>query len=757
MALFSASLVLASCTGTLFEDISLAVQNFKAAASFRITDSEPHGANVPVNTAIIVTFSNQVESASAAGNILLEVANTNTPVAGGITVISDTVTFTPSSNLTGTTDYRVTVMKAITDEDGKGLSGNETWTFTTSNASAPVGSISIDANTLYTTDSDVALDFSATDDTTPPGSIQMRYSNSSTFDNSGWEAYSTNIPSWILLSGESTKTVYAWFKDSDGNVSNRVSDSIIVDTQAPINGTFVINSDATVTNSTSATLTLFAEDLTSGMDKMRISNTSVFADNNWVNYATSSPWTLTPGSGSKTVYMWFKDNAGNRISSPVNDTILLDTDAPAISARSPLSGATNVPITTTVSVTFNENINQTTITGSSVYVTDSDNNQPSFALTKNATGALLTFYEKLRFSILYTVHVTTAVKDIAGNPFAGTTWTFTTKAPALTLLGSFTADTGDEITEIEVANNVAYLGVVGTPGPTPLYGYVYMVSVSNPAAMGKTHENDTTSSNDTRGIAVYGNRIYAAQDNAGLYQMDASNLNELTYGSASYTGSKLGINSTGNPFIIDASGRLIGFYASNLAISGVELPFGSFEEVGAIATYGSNSYVGDTFTDMANSIYIREVYTAGIGGGVYIDETLDISSYMTDDTDEITGLATHPNDLLLASIGPSTGVVIIYIGDDPIYYLESFNTLSNAVDISVAGNYAFVARDTTGVGLIEVNSGSDARVVSDSLGIGSGYTPKKLAAYTNGSGEIIILTTAKTTGAVVYLRAFRLD
>jgi hypothetical protein len=66
------------------------------------------------------------------------------------------------------------------------------------------------------------------------------------------------------------------------------------------------------------------------------------------------------------------------------------------------------------------------------------------------------------------------------------------------------------------ANDIAYLGAVAIPSPTPLYGHVYRVTVSNLVAMGITNRNDITSSNDTRGIAVYANRVYAAQDNSGL-------------------------------------------------------------------------------------------------------------------------------------------------------------------------------------------------------------------------------------------------
>ncbi len=54
-------------------------------------------------------------------------------------------------------------------------------------------------------------------------------------------------------------------------------------------------------------------------------------------YASTKTWTLSSGAGTKTVYVQFKDAAGNW-STSVTDTIVLDTTAPTISGRT----ATNI-------------------------------------------------------------------------------------------------------------------------------------------------------------------------------------------------------------------------------------------------------------------------------------------------------------------------------------------------------------------------------------------------------------------------------
>lgn len=114
---------------------------------------------------------------------------------------------------------------------------------------------------------------------------------------------------------------------------------VVVDTTPP-EGTIKINNDAAYTNSTTVTLTLSATDSESGMGsgaQMQFSNDNV----TWSTpeaYATTKLWTLTSGDGTKTVYVKYKDVAGNW-SSPVWDTIILDTANPTVTITEPKDGA----------------------------------------------------------------------------------------------------------------------------------------------------------------------------------------------------------------------------------------------------------------------------------------------------------------------------------------------------------------------------------------------------------------------------------
>ncbi len=91
------------------------------------------------------------------------------------------------------------------------------------------------------------------------------------------------------------------------------------DIVSPIAGSFLVNAGAATTSSLTVTLTLSATD-NIAVTQMLISNNDGFAGASWENYATTKSWTLTSGDGVKTVYVKFKDAAGN-VSVTTSDTI----------------------------------------------------------------------------------------------------------------------------------------------------------------------------------------------------------------------------------------------------------------------------------------------------------------------------------------------------------------------------------------------------------------------------------------------------
>lgn len=275
-------------------------------------------------------------------------------------------------------------------------------------------SVTIAGGATGTKSAAVTLTLAATDAT------EMCLSNTTSC--TAWTTFATSA-SWSLTSGKGTKTVYAWFRDGAGTLSDVVSDTIVVDTTKPTNGTasasgadgaatvswtgfsdsgagissftlvqasgssapsssctgtpiwtgadtsvavsgltngstyswrvcatdgagnissgattsvvpapeytpptgtISINAGATYSTSKSVTVTLAATD-DSGVAYACLSNSS--ACSTWFAMADTKSWTLT-GTGTKTVYGWFKDVYGN-VSATTIDSIVVDSGAPS--------------------------------------------------------------------------------------------------------------------------------------------------------------------------------------------------------------------------------------------------------------------------------------------------------------------------------------------------------------------------------------------------------------------------------------------
>ena len=208
----------------------------------------------------------------------------------------------------------------------------------------PTGSISIASGVQYISDTAVALGLSAQD--TSSGVAEMRFSNDGT-GWSSWEEYVTTR-NWTLLSGDGAKTVYVQFRDGAGNISSTYSDDIVLDTVPPTNGSITINGDADYATQTAVTLTLSAQDATSGVVQVRLSDDGINWGA-WEGYATTHGWILSSGDGQKTAYIQFRDGAGN-VTSTYSDAIILDTTPPGGSIT--INGGTPYATRTAVTLTL---------------------------------------------------------------------------------------------------------------------------------------------------------------------------------------------------------------------------------------------------------------------------------------------------------------------------------------------------------------------------------------------------------------------
>jgi hypothetical protein len=175
----------------------------------------------------------------------------------------------------------------------------------------PTGTIVINSDDVYANSTSVNLALTATGIS---GIADMRFSD----DNASWSSWEPFAisKSYVLPSGDGTKTVYVQYRDNAGLVSTgTISDDIILDTTQPT-GTMVINSDDAYATSTSVTLTLSANDF-NGIAGMRFSDDGA-SWSSWEPFAISRAYTLASGDGTKTIYVHYEDSAG-LISVIIND------------------------------------------------------------------------------------------------------------------------------------------------------------------------------------------------------------------------------------------------------------------------------------------------------------------------------------------------------------------------------------------------------------------------------------------------------
>jgi len=174
------------------------------------------------------------------------------------------------------------------------------------------------------------------------------------------------------------KNMYLYVRDDVNAYKNWTqagSWSIQQGDTTPPTGTIKINNDSQYTKSTTVTLTLSAEDNPggSGLSQMQFSNDGV----TWSTletYSTTKTWTLDSTEGTKTVYVKYKDVAGNW-SAGFSDTITLDATPPLISIN-PVLSPTNQNVVLSYIVTDNFTPqDEIVITGdNSPYTTEGDYN-----------------------------------------------------------------------------------------------------------------------------------------------------------------------------------------------------------------------------------------------------------------------------------------------------------------------------------------------------------------------------------------------
>jgi len=187
----------------------------------------------------------------------------------------------------------------------------------------PAASLSINQDALYTTSRDVTLNITLYDE----NPISFKLANEGDPYPDSWRTTGSpiDIP-WTLSSGpDHWRFVLMLVRDAAGN-ENIESDGILVDTTPP-EGVLLLNDGDPFTNKLLTEATLTASDATSGLDRMRISDTDDFSQASWQTVKETFTWPLSSGDGTKTLFVQLRDVAG--LVTTVDTSIILDTKPPS--------------------------------------------------------------------------------------------------------------------------------------------------------------------------------------------------------------------------------------------------------------------------------------------------------------------------------------------------------------------------------------------------------------------------------------------
>ncbi len=190
----------------------------------------------------------------------------------------------------------------------------------------------------------VAVTFRAFDNIGVTGYFLSEAATAPAVDDLGWVG--TRPISFELSAANGDKTVYAWAKDAAGNRSVVKSDVTNLDTVSPV-ATLLVPEYSKRRN---VPLTIGATDAVgvTGYFVSEASTTPVIGQRGW-RLGRPRFFSVSLGQGTKTIYLWERDAAGN-ISNVQSDSVIFDNVRPVVTFTGPASSDTRT-IAVTVSAT----------------------------------------------------------------------------------------------------------------------------------------------------------------------------------------------------------------------------------------------------------------------------------------------------------------------------------------------------------------------------------------------------------------------
>jgi len=326
--------------------------------------------------------------------------------------------------------------------------------------------------------------------------------------------------------------------DTDGDTGTMATAGpFIIDTTAPTNQS--VDAPGTTTSTLSITLTLAA----TGATQMNISNTA-FGAGSWDTYATSKSWTLTSGTGEKTIFVQFRDSAGNTANA--QDNITYTPGAISLTAKQGDVTVTTIAAGTTVTFSADGGVEPYTYTAVESTVSGFD------AYTSNATGS---------FTPLGSGKFKVQAEDKDGT--TGTSDELTVTKTAISPTGDITLVSGGTATQQFTASggNGSYTWAVTSTGDTIGTVTAAGLFTAYTPGTGNVVVSDSNGYTDTSGTITVGSMVispntkimvksttqdFSVSGGTAPYTWTASGGATINAGPSTYTATFTAPSTTGN-------------------------------------------------------------------------------------------------------------------------------------------------------------------------------------------------------------------
>jgi methionine-rich copper-binding protein CopC len=432
--------------GTTLSPVSWSFTTETAAPAVTVAAQSPaaNATGVAPTSPVTATFSAQVQ----ASKISFTLSHGSTPVPATVVYNPATMTLSlePSSSLAYATTYTAT-LSGVSDLYGNTLAALS-WSFTTAPApGAVLPTLTAESPASGATGVPLAGNISATfSEAVVPGTISFVLQNGTatvpaqvSYDPA--TGIATLDPASLLAPSTTYTVVVSGAQDLYGNTmaptswtfttESAVTTAPTVIAQSPASGAggVPIAGDLTATFSASVQPSTISFVLTNGSTPVaaRVSydpttNTVTLIPASNLSYAT--PYTATL-SGARDLY----GNTMSQVSWTFTTKAPFSTTPPTVTAESPASGATAVPLAGNVTATFSTQVQASTISfvlmnGTSAVPAHVSYNSISNVVTIDPTASLLP-------ATTYTA-VLSGAQDLAGDTMSTLSWSFTTESTVTT-------------------------------------------------------------------------------------------------------------------------------------------------------------------------------------------------------------------------------------------------------------------------------------------------------------------------------------